>query len=302
MPADPAIADQGQPAPPATGTNAPPVASVSEARIDSLKPGVALPPTASSGHWEVNLLAGAASTLYQYGSNDGADAGMDIERANAAVFGAELMQMGAHFGFGGGVHLSAYPERIHAAELNSTEQISYTHWFLSTIDTSIMVVLDTVLVGGEVYYVTGQLDTSFQVLGSEILTNTLTHQQREARELVNRVSYVEVPLLFDVHERLGARWNVGLRGGPTIAFLASSRGALPNSTGDGYFELQRDRLRPVVFGYAARAYVRYALNDAWAVGIEPGISGQLTSTLTDDGPDRKSRSFGACFSITYRIP
>ena len=258
-------------------------------------------PGASPGRWELSVLAGRFSTQSHYTWNGDLDPAIDVQHGSSTSFAAELMNMGAHFGFGVGLHLSEYAERIDARELSTSEQFQSTHYFILPVDTTILVIIDTVVVDGTVHYVTGQLDTTFNVLGSEVVTNTITEQQREARQLVNRVSYVEIPLLADAHMRCG-HWNLGVRGGPTIGFLSGSRGALPNATGDGYVDLGRDHLQATVFGYTARAYVRYALNEAWALGLEPTIKGQLTSTLPKGDAVRKGSALGAFFSVTYRLP
>ena len=244
---------------------------------------------------------GRFSTQSQYTWNGELDPAVDVQRGSSTSYAAELMNMGAHVGFGFGLHLSEYAERIDARELSTSHQFQSTHYFILPVDTTILVIIDTIVIDGTTHYVTGQLDTTFNILGSEQVTNTVTEQQREARQLVNRVSYVEIPLLADAHVRSG-HWNLGVRGGPTIGFLSASRGALPNATGDGYVDLGRDHLQATVFGYTARAYVRYALNEAWALGLEPTIKGQITSTLPKGDAVRKGSALGAFFSVTYRLP
>ncbi|MEX1132537.1 MAG: hypothetical protein WEC15_04865, partial [Flavobacteriales bacterium] len=116
----------------------------------------------------------------------------------------------------------------------------------------------------------------------------------------NRVSYVEIPLLLDAHLMQG-RWSVGLRGGPTLGILTGRRGALPNSSNDGYTEFSDQAFRELMLGYTARAYIRYRWNAAWSIGLEPAIRGQLINSL-DNGPlDRRSSAFGGMLSLSYRL-
>ncbi len=261
---------------------------------------IALTPTKTS-RIEIGLLAGGFNTMSQYSGITTANWDSDVRGKTSMGYGAELMKMGAHFGFGSGIHYSSYAERIRSNELNSNMESHSTSYYLMPVDTSFMVILGTDTIDGVVHYVTGQLHTTINTLASHTDTTNVMIRKREAHEFVNTVSYVEIPLLLDAHTRHG-HWNFGVRGGPTIGLLTSRRGALPNAALDGYTDLNTEQFSSTVFGYTARIYVRYALGPAWAIGIEPTVKGQLTSTLAQSDLSRKSSAFGAFLSVTYRLP
>lgn len=59
--------------------------------------------------------------------------------------------------------------------------------------------------------------------------------------------------------------------------------------------------REVIFGYSARAYVRYRFNAAWSVGIEPAVRGQLMNSLGSGDLVRKASAKGMMLSLSYRL-
>jgi hypothetical protein len=123
---------------------------------------------------------------------------------------------------------------------------------------------------------------------------------REARRTTNRVSYLEVPLLLDAHVVQG-RWHLGLRGGPTLGLLSGRRGSLPGPGGEGYTELGQQAFRDVLFGWTARAYVRYRFNTGWSLGVEPMLRGQFGNGLESDALSRSSSAAGVMMSVSYRM-
>jgi hypothetical protein len=57
----------------------------------------------------------------------------------------------------------------------------------------------------------------------------------------------------------------------------------------------------VVFGYTARAYIRYRWNAAWSIGIEPALRGQFSNSLSEGDVQRHTRAFGGMISLSYRL-
>jgi hypothetical protein len=222
-----------------------------------------------------------------------------VQGERTVGFGAELMHMGPHIGFGAGVHYSTYAERIDARELSMTETTFYDSNYFVPVDTTILVVHGTYF-NGQWYYQTHQLDTTINVLESGTFSNSNTYVRRVARERTNTLSYLEMPLLFDAHLVQGP-WALGVRGGPTVGVLQGRRGSLPNEVLDGYTELEEEAFRELVIGWTARAYIRYRFSDAWSIGLEPTARGQLFNGLEDDGLTRRSSAFGGFFSVNYRL-
>jgi hypothetical protein len=250
--------------------------------------------------WEIGILGGLFSTTSRYSGANSSTWNDGITRQNTPGFAAEAMHMGRHFGFGMGLHYSAYAERIAVEELSTTTVEVDRYWYLAPVQTTILVITDTIEQGGMPYFVGTSLDTTVNVITPGFDTTTTVTQQRAARELSNRTSYLEIPLLLDAHLIQG-RWSFGVRGGPTIAVLRSWQGALPNSSNDGYSEFDDQSFNELLIGYTARAYVRYRWNAAWSLGFEPAVRGQLMNSLGEGELQRRSSAFGGMISLSYRL-
>lgn len=253
------------------------------------------PPT-----WEIGVLAGPARSSSRYAGGNSADWQDGLSPERTAWSGAEVMRMGRHFGWGLGLHHGSYRERLDVRELSDTEVDISRFWFLTPVDTTVLVVGDPVVIDGETYLPGQSVVTTVDVLSSSFDTTTTTTLRRAARQSSNRVSYLEVPLLLDAHLVQG-RWQMGLRGGPTIGLLTGRRGSLPNSSNDGYTDLGDEPFREVVFGWTARAYLRYRFNAGWSVGVEPMLRGQFGNALQQDDLSRRSSALGGVVSLSYRL-
>ena len=173
------------------------------------------------------------------------------------------------------------------------------YWYLIAVDTMVLFITDT-LPGQPPSYTGTSIDTTIHVLAQGTDSTTSSQHLREARDQVNRVSYLEVPILLDAHVVQG-RWSLGLRGGPTIGLLTGRRGSLPNTTDDGYLGFNDVAFREVVFGYSGRAYIRYRFNAGWSVGLEPAMRGQLLNSFGSGELERRASAFGVMMSLTYRL-
>jgi hypothetical protein len=261
----------------------------------------AVPPIiADRAPWEISLLGGAFSSNSKYNGGNSDSWSNGITPETTSGYGAELMHMGRNIGLGFGVHYGTYSEKIKVDAIDNTTVERWNYWYLAPVDTTILFITDTVTQNGQTYYVGQSITTTVNVitLGSDSTVTTI--RVRDARELRVTTSYFEVPLLFDAHLVQG-RWSMGLRGGPTVGLLSGRTGALPNSTNDGYTELGDQAFREVVFGYTARAYIRYRWNAAWSIGIEPAMRGQFSNSLSEGDVQRHSRAFGGMISLSYRL-
>ena len=251
--------------------------------------------------WEISLLGGLFSSNSTFTGGNSADWSNDVGRMSTGGAAAEVMHMGRHFGLGIGLHYGTYAERITLGELSSTTTTIDNFWFLVPVDTTLLFISDTINAGTDSSYYVGQsVPTTINVLAEGADTTSTTTVTRQARELVNRTRYLEVPLLFDVHLVQGP-WSLGLRAGPTVGFLTGRTGALPNAANDGYTEFGDQAFREVMVGYTARAYIRYRWNDAWSIGLEPALRGQLMNSLGEGAIDRRSTAFGGMISLSYRL-
>ncbi len=276
------------------------VAQANDTADTAVPEAVQLPLAAQDSPWEVGVLAGLFSSTSAFQGANSADWNDAVTRQRGTSIGAELMHMGSNFGVGLGLHYNTYAERIAVGEVSNTQVDIDRFWYLRPVDTTILFITDTIVQGGDPYYVGESVTTTIDILTEGFDTTTTITQQRAARALYNRVSYVEIPLLLDAHLVQG-RWSLGLRGGPTLGVLTGRRGALPNSRNDGYTEFGDQAFRELVVGYTARAYIRYRWNSAWSIGVEPAIRGQLMNSLGDGPLERRSSAFGGMLSLSYRL-
>lgn len=262
---------------------------------------VELPPSLipERAPWEISFLGGVFNSRSIYRGGGSADWADGSSPARSPAFGAELMHMGRHFGLGLGLHWGSYAERLRTDARR--EQVTHfdEHWTFVSFQTTILVITDT-LPGAPPSYQGTSVDTILNVFMQ--VTDTLSEERvvRNARDSENRVSYLEVPLLADVHVVQG-RWSLGLRGGPTVGLLTGRRGTMPNATDDGYVPYGDQTFRSLMLGYTARAYVRYRFNAGWSVGLEPAVRGQLLNSLDNDGLSKQSHASGLMLNLTYRL-
>jgi len=210
------------------------------------------------------------------------------------------MHMGRNFGMGSGLHYSTYQEDLHIAERSLTTTVIQDSNYFESFDTTILYVLGNVIIDGEQYYVTESRDTTIDVLVLGTTSSSTTRKLIDARDVSNRVSYVEVPLLLDAHVVQGA-WAIGLRGGPTVGLLNGRRGAIPNASFDGYTDFATEQFRSPVLGLTARAYLRYRFVNGWSVGVEPTWRGHFGNALNSGDLTRRSSAVGAMISVSYRL-
>lgn len=250
--------------------------------------------------WEISVLGGAFSSGSTYRGGNSAGWSGDRARLVEPVFGAELMHRGRNFGLGVGLHYGTYADRLRVDAIDRTDMARWSFWYLAPVDTTILLITDTTVQGGEVVYEGVNVNTTVHVLRQGADSARTTTRVRNARDLVIRTSYLEVPLLLDAHLVQG-RWSVGLRGGPTVGLLTGRAGSIPNNTDDGYTELADQAYRKVVFGWTARAYLRYRFNAAWSVGMEPAMRGLFSNSLGSGDVQRRSSAFGGWISLSYRL-
>ncbi|HQV39996.1 MAG: outer membrane beta-barrel protein [Flavobacteriales bacterium] len=249
--------------------------------------------------WEISIMGGMFSSTTKYAGSNSADWNADIGKENSIGIGAELMHMGRNFGIGTGLHYSTYAERLHTDAVDRNTMTLQNFWYLMPVDTMVLVITDTIAGTPPTYTGTSE-NTTVHVLTQGTDTTTTTERIREARNELSRVSYIEVPLLLDAHLVQG-RWSFGLRGGPTLGLLTGRRGTVPAPDNEGYVNFTDQPFRELVFGYMARAYIRYRFNAAWSVGIEPAMRGQLMNSLGSGDLDRKANSKGVMLSLSYRL-
>ncbi len=248
--------------------------------------------------WEIGVLAGVQTSNTTYrGANHNANDFASTPLRNA-TFGVEFMRMGRNFGIGTGLHYVTHDEELRTGSITEDITTIQRYWYLTPVDTTILFVTDTINVGGEPQYTGVSVETTIPVITAGADTSNTTVVDREARTVINRVSYFEVPLLLDAHLVQG-RWHIGMRGGPTVGMLSGRRGSIANST--GYTDFNEQAFREVMIGWTARAYVRYRFNAAWSVGVEPMLRGQLLNGLEGEALDRRSTAWGAMLSLSYRL-
>jgi hypothetical protein len=279
----------------ASSIDPPPADSASAATPEPL----ATPLVSPRSPWEITALAGLFSTTSHYQGARTQDWSVAPERT--ASFGAEAVRMGRNFGYGIGLHYGTYADRLSTPEESRTEELLSRYWFFQAVDTTVLVITGTTTDSlGNTVHTGVNVPTTVQVLRSAFDTTYTTSRIREARTRVNRTSYIEVPLLLDAHLVQG-RWSIGVRGGPTIGMLTTRSGSLPGEGDGGYAELGDAEARQLVFGWTARAYLRYRFNSAWSIGLEPSARGQLQDGVIGKEASRRSSGLGAMLTLSYRL-
>ena len=249
--------------------------------------------------WELTLFGGPGATFNGYGGSL-ADQGDALRGGLGMTFGAEAMHMGEKFGWGTGLHYASYTEHLDRSEIvTETTELKNTY-SLTTVDTTVIGVVDTIMQGGVTYYVTEWIDTTVMVLDTQV--DTIVHRDvgLEARTRTNVIGYLEIPVLFDVHGGHGP-WSFGLRAGPTVGLLIGRRGELPNTSQDGYTDLRDQQFRDLMIGMMVRGYVRYRFAPHWSIGLAPMYRALLLDTYAGDPRSRKVSSLGGVLSLSYRL-
>lgn len=250
--------------------------------------------------WEISVLFGGLLSNSTYTGGNSAE-WIDGQTGRwSPAFGGEVMHMGRNFGIGSGIHYSTYQEDLHIAERSLTTTVIQDSNYFQPFQTTILYVIGNVMIDGEQYFVTESRDTTLNVLVLGTTSLTTTRKLIDARDVTNRVSYLEIPLLLDAHLVQGA-WALGVRGGPTIGLLNGRRGAVPNAAFDGYTNLATKQFRAPVFGFTARAYLRYRCVNGWSVGVEPTWRGHFGNVLDSADLTRKSSALGGMISVSYRL-
>lgn len=244
-------------------------------------------------------MSGLFSSSTKYSGSNSKDWNAGIGKKNSIGIGAELMNMGRNFGIGTGLHYSTYAEQLSVGAFDRSTATLHNFWFLMAVDTMVLVITDTIA-GDPPTYTGTSTNTTVNVLTQGTDTTITTERTREARTQLNRASYLEIPLLLDAHLTQG-RWSFGLRGGPTLGLLTGRRGAVPAPDSEGYVSFTDEPFRQLVFGYTARAYVRFRFNAAWSIGIEPAMRGQLMNSLGSGELSRRASATGVMLSLSYRL-
>ncbi|MBL0043896.1 MAG: hypothetical protein IPP33_05615 [Flavobacteriales bacterium] len=231
-------------------------------------------------HFEVGLLGGTFLSTGTY-SGELTETWRTTSTGKwSPSFGAEFMTIEKHFGLGIGLHRARYEEQLRAEKLARTDEVINVNYSLLPIQITVPVITDTIIIGGVPYYVTIPTTITVNQLVTTRDTTQVERILREARSIVNRVDYWELPLLLDAHTSVG-KWTFGVRGGPSVGFLSVRTGVIPDMEGTGYVAIDQHTYRTTLFGYQARAYVRYGLSDLISVGLEPTVRGQFGNAFEE---------------------
>lgn len=258
-----------------------------------------LPLVPERAPWQIGVAGGLFSSRSSYQGGNSAEWAYGSNSATSPSFGAELMHMGHRFGLGFGLHWGSYAEKLRTDAWQERFTYLDEHWGFVPFQTTILMITDT-LPGSPPSYQGTPVDTVLNIFMQVTDTLTEEHTTRDARDGLNRVSYLEVPLLVDVHTARG-RWTFGLRGGPAVGLLMGRSGALPNATNDGYITYGDQPFRRLMLGYTARAYAHYRFHAGWSVGLEPALRGQLLNSLDSGALGKRSHAAGLMLGLRYQF-
>ncbi|MCC6936808.1 MAG: hypothetical protein IT226_01175 [Flavobacteriales bacterium] len=290
----PAASDPVIAADPITADNTTPQDSAATVVEPLLAPAPIIYPRAP---WEIGVLGGIFNTPSTY--TGGESATWSTDALTTAAFGAEWMHMGRNIGLGVGVHYGSFADRLHTPEVNRSTLTTNPFWYLSPIDTTILIVTGYDSTSNT--YIGHNVNVTVNVLRLGLDSTITSVRVRDARQRINRTSYIEVPFLMDAHLVQG-RWSFGVRGGPSIGLRTQRQGSVPSNEDEAYVEFDDVTTRSWVIGWSARAYVRYRFNAAWSVGIEPAVRGQFMDSFDQNSVTRRSMAFGGMISVSYRLP
>lgn len=249
--------------------------------------------------WEVGALAGGFSTTSDYRGDAAGDWSVSPQLSVGA--GAEAMRMSRNIGIGFGLHHGSFADRLTTPEAIRTTIELDRYWYLAPVDTTLLVITDSAFNDeGLMEYYGFNVPATVMVIRSAFDTTETRMVIRQARQRVNRTSYIELPLLLDAHAVQG-RWSIGVRGGPSLGLLTRRDISLPTEEGDGYAEADQAAVRQWVLGWTARAYVRYRFNSAWSIGLEPALRGQFMDAMVQGSVARRSMAAGVALSLSYRL-
>lgn len=246
--------------------------------------------------WELAALFGAFNSTSTYSGGNSASWNVSPERTYGG--GAEIVRMGRNAGLGIGIHYGSYADRLRTPGESRSELSTTRSWFLDPVDTTILIVTGFDTATG--FFTTQNVNVTINQLRMTLDSSYASVVIREARERINRTSYLEAVGLLDAHLVQG-RWTIGVRGGPSVGLLTTRSGSIP-SNGAEEITFNDAAMQRFVLGWTARAYVRYRFNSAWSVGIEPAMRGQLGDGFVQDGVARRSNAIGGLISVSYRLP
>lgn len=267
----------------------------------ALEPAPPMVPVATPGSpWQISVLGGFHLSQSQY-SGGSSDLWRDASHGRwAPQFGAELMHIGRNFGVGSGLHFVSYAEDLDVKSQSVTTASSHDTSYFESFDTTLLVVTGDTIINGQTYFTTVPFQTTVFTLLNGTVTTMSTRQSVQALKAANRVSYLEIPLLFDAHVQHG-RWAFGLRGGPTVGLLTSRSGSLPRAMNDDDLVDEERTFKTTMFGATGRAYARYRLASGWAIGLEPTWRMQFGNALVNGDIKRRNSGVGGQISLTYQL-
>ncbi len=250
--------------------------------------------------WQFSMLLGESLSTSSYTGGHSEKWNSGSRGRWTAMYGAEVMRMGDHFGFGSGLHYSTYEEDLVLDERSLiTTELRDSNYFES-FDTTLLYVIGNVIIDGQEWYVTETVDTTITYLVTTTGSFLVNRRLSDALTARNRVSYLELPLLIDGHLTRGP-WTIGLRGGPTIGVVSGRRGTVPNAGYDDYEPYADKAFRSPVLGVTGRAYIRYAFSNGWGIGVEPTFRRHFGNAFGVGDLVRTNSSIGGMVSVTYRM-
>jgi hypothetical protein len=250
--------------------------------------------------WKITAGGGVMSHDADIRNAAGQEVYQDLSGLWSPVWGIDIMRNHRHFAWGTGLHLTTYAEqgRVAADSLISVSNSSY--WRLIPVDTAVWVTTDSIANGNGYTYIGYSQTQTVQVLNRVEETRYERQELRAARNIRNQVSYLEIPLLADVHFGRG-RWLGGVRFGPGLGRVIIRSGALP-SADNGYSDIDNHSLKLWVPTYQCRIYTEYKLGQQWAAGISAGMRGVFGNTLSNDIIVRRSQGLNAMLQLSYSFP
>lgn len=142
----------------------------------------------------------------------------------------------------------------------------------------------------------------------EVVDSTLVLRQKtvydtlrvEGREVRNRFSYLEIPIVVGYHIPVG-KWSFGLDAGSGFNFLMGVKGQYPDMENIRYNPLEKSDYRFISNSFISNFSVGRRLGEHWIVNGNMRFRRQLnTAERNNDGLRSRYQSIGFQFKVNYQ--
>lgn len=150
------------------------------------------------------------------------------------------------------------------------------------------------------YYTLPQTDTIWHYVTDSTWMPLISREFSYNR--VNRLAYLEIPVLIGYNIFTDVNWRFWLNAGINIGILTQKSGvAIQNTSEYNGIDFEDLHFKPVVLSYAVAAGVRYRINEWVDASAELIYRQHLSSIIRDYPLDKRIGAAGLRFGIVYYL-